>query len=145
MPCRVIEHDSPDYYRAVQLRREVLRFPLGMDYTPEQLASEDDSMHFILELDGNVVASAMATPYDDETIKVRQVAVEGTMQGKGLGREIMFYVEDWAKSQGYLESMLHARQVAVEFYLRIGYEIFDEPFEEVGIPHRKMRKALTSS
>lgn len=142
MSCRVIDHHSPDYFRAVQLRREVLRFPLGMDYTPEQLAKEDDSTHFILELDGNVVASAMATRYDDRTVKVRQVAVDPAMQGKGLGREIMFFAEDWARSQGYTEAMLHARQVAVDFYLRIGYEIFDEPFEEVGIPHRKMRKHI---
>jgi len=144
MPCLVIEHNSPDYLRAVELRREVLRFPLGMDYTPEQLASEGDSAHFMLELDGKVVASAMATRYDNHSIKVRQVAVDPTLQGKGLGREIMLFAEDWARSQGYKEAILHARQVAVDFYLRIGYEIYGEPFEEVGIPHRKMRKLLTS-
>lgn len=144
MTCRVIEHASPDYRRAVQLRREVLRFPLGMDYTEEQLASENDSTHFILEEGDQILASAMATHYTDGVIKVRQVAVDPTSQGKGYGREIMLFAESWAKENGYHAATLHARQVAVDFYLKIGYEIFDEPFEEVGIPHRKMRKALTS-
>ena len=142
MPCRVIEHNSPDYRRAVELRRVVLRFPLGMDYTEEQLASENDSAHFILEEGDQVLASALMTPYDDQTVKVRQVAVDPDTQGKGLGRTIMLFAEDWAKNQGFQTAILHARQVAVDFYLKIGYEIYDEPFEEVGIPHRKMRKSL---
>lgn len=143
MNCKHVKHNSPDYVRAVELRRLVLRIPLGLDFTPEQLASEHDSTHFIGEnAEAKVVATAMATPYHDTSIKVRQVAVDPNCQGQGLGREIMFFVEDWARSAGYREVVLHARQVAVDFYLRIGYEIFDEPFEEVGIPHRKMRKAL---
>lgn len=142
MPCRVIEHNSPDYRRAVALRRIVLRFPLGMDYTEEQLATESDSTHFILEEGDQVLASAMATPYDSTTIKVRQVAVDPNQQGKGLGRAIMLFAEDWALREGYQLAILHARQVAVDFYLKLGYEIYDEPFEEVGIPHRKMLKSL---
>ncbi len=142
MPARVIAHNSDEYRRAVQLRREVLRWPLGMDYTEEQLAGENDSAHFLLDLDGKAVATAMATPYQEGILKVRQVAVDPSVQGKGLGREIMFCAEDWGRANGYSSVVLHARQVAVDFYLRIGYEVFDEPFEEVGIPHRKMRKAL---
>ena len=37
---------------------------------------------------------------------------------------------------------LHARQVAVPFYERLGYSIVGEPFEEVSIPHFKMEKGL---
>jgi predicted GNAT family N-acyltransferase len=38
--------------------------------------------------------------------------------------------------------ILHARATAVPFYLRLGYTVVGEPFEEVGIPHRGMEKAL---
>ena len=37
---------------------------------------------------------------------------------------------------------LHARAHAVDFYLNSNYEVFGEPFEEVGIPHRHMQKFL---
>ena len=34
------------------------------------------------------------------------------------------------------------RPAAVAFYERLGYEIDGEPFTEVGLAHRRMRKAL---
>ena len=44
-----------------------------------------------------------------------------------------------AHLQGGSEIALHARESAVPFYLALGYGLVGEPFEEVGIPHRKMR------
>jgi predicted GNAT family N-acyltransferase len=38
--------------------------------------------------------------------------------------------------------ILHAREAAVPFYLKLGYALAGEPFEEVGIPHRAMEKTL---
>jgi len=38
--------------------------------------------------------------------------------------------------------VLHAREAAIPFYLRLGYELEGEPFTEVGIPHRRMVKLL---
>ena len=38
--------------------------------------------------------------------------------------------------------VLHARQTAVPFYERLGYETYGEPFVEVTIPHIAMRMAL---
>lgn len=139
---REIEHASEEYWLAVELRRIVLRIPLNLEYSQEQLMSEDDSFHYVLEQDGNIVGSAMYTPYDEQTIKVRQVAVRPDLQGKGLGAQLMLGVEQAAAQKGFTHAVLNARQVAVAFYERIGYECFDEPFEEVGIPHRKMRKQL---
>jgi predicted GNAT family N-acyltransferase len=142
MNCRVVYHDSQEYLQAVELRRQVLRLPLGLDFTPEQLASEIDSFHFVGEVEGIVLATAIATPIDLETVKIRQVAVSQSQQGKGFGREIMLFAEEWAAGNGYKSVVLHAREVVVDFYLKLSYELFDEPFEEVGIPHRKMRKQL---
>ena len=126
--------------QAVELRRQVLRLPLGLDFTEEQLGSEIDSFHFIGEVEGIVLATAIATPIDLENVKIRQVAVSKSQQGKGYGRDIMLFAEEWAKELEYKTIVLHAREVVVNFYLKLGYELFDEPFEEVGIPHRKMRK-----
>lgn len=144
MNVRLIGHFTDDYLRAVELRRVVLRFPLGLDYTQEQLLSEHDSHHFILEDGDVIVGSAMSTPLPNGQIKIRQVAIEPSWQGQGLGKILMLGVEDHARTEGFTEAILHARQVAVAFYEAIGYEIIDEPFEEVGIPHRKMRKAISS-
>lgn len=142
MNCYEVGHGSQEYKQAVELRRQVLRLPLGLDFTEEQLASEIDSFHFVGEVEGIVLATAMATPIDLEKVKIRQVAVSQSQQGKGYGREIMLFAEQWATALEYKQIVLHAREAVVDFYLALGYELFDEPFEEVGIPHRKMRKNL---
>jgi predicted GNAT family N-acyltransferase len=142
MICRVVYHGSQEYQQAVELRRQVLRLPLGLDFTKEQLESEIDSFHFIGDVEGIVLATAMATPLDIENVKIRQVTVSQSQQGKGYGRDIMLFAEDWASQMEFKTVVLHARAAVVDFYLKLGYEAFDEPFEEVGIPHRKMRKPL---
>ena len=38
--------------------------------------------------------------------------------------------------------LLHAQASAAPFYLRAGYSVEGAPFEEAGIPHVAMRKAL---
>lgn len=143
MICRVVGHGSNEYWQAVELRRQVLRLPLGLDFTPEQLASEIDSFHFVGDVEGFVVACAIATPIDLENVKIRQVAVSKSLQGKGYGRDIMLGAEDWAREMEYKQVVLHARAVVVEFYLKLGYEMVGDGFEEVGIPHRKMVKSLS--
>lgn len=140
--CRCVGHESPEYWQAVELRRQVLRLPLGLDFTSEQLASEIDSFHFIGAIEGIVMATAIATPIDLADVKIRQVAVSTSQHGKGYGRDIMLCAEEWATQMEYKSVVLHARAPVVNFYLKLGYELYDEPFEEVGIPHRKMRKQL---
>ena len=52
------------------------------------------------------------------------------------------FSEELAIDKGFDKMVLSARDTAVSFYLRLGYELVGEPFEEVTIPHRKMLKLL---
>ena len=142
MICREVQHNSPEYFAAVELRREVLRYPLGLDFSAQELATENSFFHFVM-LDGDeVIATATATDLGDGVVKIRQVAVDFGLRGNGYGRDIMLFAEDWAMEAGYKLVELHARAVVVDFYLKLGYEMVGEDFEEVGIPHQKMRKQL---
>jgi predicted GNAT family N-acyltransferase len=51
--------------------------------------------------------------------------------------------EEEASRRGYSRVYLHARVVAIDFYKKLGYDLFGELFEEVKIPHRHMHKFLT--
>ncbi len=144
MEAQEAKFNSPIYWAAVQLRREVLRFPLGLDFTGAELALEESQTHWVMSDSGEIVASATVVwPHSqEEPVKVRQVAVADSKQGQGLGRKIMLACERDAKSRGYDSVALHARDSAVPFYLSLGYTVVGEPFEEVGIPHCKMTKTL---
>jgi predicted GNAT family N-acyltransferase len=56
----------------------------------------------------------------------------------------MCTLESRALEEGASEVWLYARDTAIEFYLRLGYEPYGEPFvsELTGIVHIGVRKSL---
>ncbi|MFN0216105.1 MAG: GNAT family N-acetyltransferase [Saprospiraceae bacterium] len=138
-----IEFGTPEYDAAVALRYEVLRKPLGLDYTSEQLSAEWSDQHFAaFEDSGNIIGILLLTPQNVQEVKMRQVAVSPEQQGKGVGAALVAASEELAKSLNFNKMSLHARMTAVSFYLRLGYKKVGQNFEEVGIPHVKMEKDL---
>lgn len=144
MICQ-IEFATPEFDEAVALRYEVLRRPLGLEFTAEQLAGEWDNIHIAaFNESGRMVGYLNLTAVNDAEVKMRQVAVADSEQGKGIGSAMVAYSEMLAKQLNYKLITLHSRKVAVPFYLRLGYEIIGDQFEEVSIPHFKMKKATGS-
>lgn len=143
MELKQIKHNTPEYERVVALRRRVLRAPLGLDFTPEQLAAEAAEIHLAGFEGETPIASLILTPVSVQEFRMRQVAVAPERQGAGLGRRIVDYSETVVRAAGGRQITLHARETVVPFYLRAGYETVGETFEEVTVPHRKMQKWLT--
>lgn len=138
-----IEFGTPEYDEAVRLRYEVLRKPLGLEFTPEQLAAEYADYHLAaFAANGALVGYLNLTPVDDLTVKMRQVAVVPGLQGRGIGKALVEASEVLARRLGFRWMLLHARETAVPFYLRGGYAVAGDRFEEVTIPHLKMEKEL---
>ena len=140
--CKVAEFGSPEQLESIELRKRILRWPLGLDFEPEQLAAEIRDFHLVALDEERLVACLVLSPVDKRTIKMRQVAVDNDLQGKGIGTQLVEFSERVARENGFSRMILHARDTAVPFYLRMAYEIDGEPFEEVTIPHRKMVKEL---
>ncbi len=142
MELRWVPHLSPAYALCVALRRDILRKPLGLEFTVDQLAAEASSLH-LAAFDGDVlVGCLMLTPKGQGTIQMRQVAVREDHQGKGLGAAMVRESEVAARYHSLKRMVLNAREAAVPFYLKQGYRVVGEPFTEVGIPHRRMEKDL---
>ena len=143
-----IDYDSSRYCDLVNFRRRVLRAPLGLDFTPQQLAMERADIHVAAYLHGELVGCAILTAADDSygrTVKLRQMAVDPDHQGRGIGTQIVNFAEALSAERGYREIIVHARETAAPFYERAGYVAMGETFMEVTIPHRKMAKRLAGS
>jgi predicted GNAT family N-acyltransferase len=140
-----IEYDSQRYRDLVALRRHVLRAPLGLDFTPEQLETEWADIHIAAYLQDKLVACVALTAVDKShgsQVKLRQMVVDPDHQGRGVGGRLVAFAEKLSAEMGYREIVLHARETAVNFYERAGYVAKGEVFTEVTIPHRKMFKQL---
>lgn len=139
-----IEHGSPAYDGAVALRRSVLRLPLGLDFSPEELDAERRDWHLAAWSDdeAELTGCLVLSPLGDGIAKMRQVAVAEAWRGRGLGRQLVAFAEDYARDRGIRELVLNARETVVSFYESLGYVAAGDAFVEVTLPHRRMRKTL---
>ncbi len=126
----------------LDLRWRVLRAPLGHPRDSTRFPFEAESLH-LLALDGaEVVGCILFHPEAADTGRLFQMAVEPSRQRAGIGRLLVRALETKVAQRGFHTVTLHARIEAVGFYVGLGYEVFGEPFSEVGIPHRHMRRNL---
>jgi predicted GNAT family N-acyltransferase len=70
------------------------------------------------------------------------MAVLREFRGKGVGGAVLTKLMEAAKSRGDREVVLSAQVHALAFYASYGFTPFGEGYEEAGIPHREMRRAL---
>ncbi len=141
--CREVLHGGPEYEETVALRDEVLRRPLGLTFSPEGLGAEAHDFHLACyDEEGNLLGCLILTPEGEQIVRMRQVAVRPDLQRGGVGTALVNFSEEFARSLGFTMMTMHARETAVPFYERLGYERYDERFEEVTIPHWKMRKNM---
>ena len=143
MLVREIKHGSDDYQRLLDMRYAILRAPLGLDWSGEDLAAEAEELHFgLFDDDDALVACAVVRPLSEETAKLRQMAVVEQHRGKGLGRQLLQGIEAALRPKGIRQIEMDARKTATGFYAESGYRIEGGQFIQVTIPHFKMVKAI---
>ena len=162
---------APETYYAT--RYAVLRAPLGRPVGSERLPDDDQALHVWVEVEGVVVAVARGhliegdgaaadhagpgaalipafAPLSEQdsslrpAMQVRQMGVLESWRGQGLGALALQHllresVHTWGATTGWLQ----AREAAIEFYARMGWEAFDAPYDIEGVGlHRSMRRSL---
>jgi len=142
MQIRIIQTGTKDYDEMIDLRMKVLLDPIGIPRSyinPEK--EKEDTLIGAFEQD-KLIGCCILTYLDNSTLQLRQMAVDQSLQTKGIGRNIISFAEQIAKEKGYQMLMMHARDTVMAFYEKCGYAIAGEQFFEVGIGHHRMEKRL---
>jgi ribosomal protein S18 acetylase RimI-like enzyme len=142
MALKIIDHGSKEYRQMVKLRDDILRKPLGLGFTKDELEEEKDNMLIAAFEDDDILGCCMLVEEKPGILRLRQMAVLNDLQGKGIGRALMNFAENIARDQGYRVMSMHARKNAVGFYEKMGYKVAGNEFLEVTIPHYVMEKKL---
>jgi GNAT superfamily N-acetyltransferase len=142
MALKLIDHGSREYQQMVQLRNDILRKPLGLNFTPEELETEKEEILIGAFEDEKMLGCCMLIKADPNTVRLRQMAVLNNLQGKGIGRALMQFAENIARDRGYRKIIMHARKTAAGFYEKLGYQVTGDEFTEVTLPHYVMEKDL---
>jgi ribosomal protein S18 acetylase RimI-like enzyme len=143
MTFREIAFGSPEYGLECRLREEVLRRPLGLPLSEEDLAGEKDQLHFgLFEPGDGLVACVVAVRLSPTDARIRQMAVAPWHQRKGLGERMMGELETNLKARGFRKLVLDARSSAAGFYEKLGYTVVGDEFVHVTVPHFRMVKTV---
>lgn len=139
---KIVLHNSKEYWKTVALRDKLLRKPLGLEFSKEELEAEINQIHIAGFLNDKAVASLSLIVLNKHLLKMRQVCTDNELQGHGIGKQLAKFTEQWAINNNYNKIECNARKVAVPFYQSMGYKIVSNLFYEVGIEHYKMEKEL---
>jgi thioesterase domain-containing protein len=125
------------------LRHLVLRAPWQQPMGSERDDLETTAHHrMILDAQGAVLAVGRLHLVDAATAQVRYMAVAAEARGGGFGALMLHTLEQQAVLLGAKKVILNARDTAVGFYKKSGYQLGAEQSALFGIPHWQMTKAL---
>ena len=142
MALKILDHGSHEYRQMVKLRDDMLRKPLGLGFTPQELEEERGNTCIAAFEEEDILGCCMLVEENPQTVRLRQMAVLNDLQGKGIGRALMSFAENIARDLGYKVLAMHARKNALGFYEKMGYKVVGDEFLEVTIPHYLMEKQL---
>jgi predicted GNAT family N-acyltransferase len=123
-----------------------VRFAVFVDeqQIPRELEMDDRDVactHW-LATDESGLAIGTARLDVDAGGKVGRLAVLAHARGLGVGRALMERVHEHARARGLARVWCHAQRSAAAFYTRLGYRTTSEPFDEAGLEHVRMERAL---
>ncbi|NDK57192.1 GNAT family N-acetyltransferase [Pontibacter fetidus] len=141
----ILEPATPEQFeKYYQLRYLTLRQPWGQPKGSERADDDATATHALLVNDAGeaigVCRMHLQTPHEAQ---IRFMGIHENYQGKGLGKLLLDYLENKAKSMGATNMVLQAREKAISFYERNGYKLIEKTHLLFGtIQHYKMEKQL---
>lgn len=143
MPIKIIDYGTKEYKQMIDLRYDILRKPLHLSFETNQLDDEKNDILIGAFEEEKMLGCCLLTALDKHCLRLRQMAVQNNLQGKGIGAAMMNFAENVARDAGYKKIVMHARKTAIGFYEKLGYKVSGNEFLEISIPHFVMEKKLT--
>ena len=133
---------AADWPEVAALRTRVFVDEQGVLPEIEQDAADATALHVLSrDTSGRVVATGRLL-LDGSTARIGRMAADAGVRGQGHGAAVLAELHRQAALRGAVEVVLHAQVPARRFYEREGYEAVGDVYEEAGIAHVTMRRAL---
>ena len=121
-----------------------LRFAIfvGEQNVPAGIELDDHDAHCVhavaFDVDNKPIGTGRLLPDGH----IGRMAVVKEWRRRGIGAEILEALMAEARKQGHTEAILEAQLQAAEFYRGFGFVAEGKVYEDAGILHQRMRKAL---
>ena len=122
MALKIIDHGTPEYHQMVDLRYHILRKPLGLEFSKEDLEREKEDVLMGCFDEDKLEGCCLLTPAGEKSLRLRQMAVGNGLQGKGIGRVLMSFAENIARDMGNRKVMMHRQKIGSWLLRKIGLQ-----------------------
>ena len=124
------------------LRLEVFVDEQGVPSELELDALDETAIHAVAAEGGTVVGTGRLILTEPGEATIGRMAVARSARRRGIGGQVLRFLEAEAKASGVTRVELHAQRYVSDFYRQHGYSEEGHPFVEAGIEHVLMRKTL---
>jgi predicted GNAT family N-acyltransferase len=132
-----------DWPGIAALRTRVFVDEQGVPPEVEQDDADATAVHALSRDDsGAVVATGRLLLRGDGTASIGRMATDASARGQGHGAAVLGVLQEEARRRGVELVELHAQVTARRFYERAGYVAVGPEYDEAGIRHVTMRRAL---
>ena len=139
--------DEPkDFLKIFELRIEVFIFeqncPIEEEFdTYDNLNS--DSVHFILEDNGECIGTARIVKFEKNKFKIQRVCIKKSKRKLSFGSKLMDKLHQYLIDLNVGTIEISAQTSALKFYRNLGYFEKGSVYTEAGLEHIKMVKKLS--
>lgn len=128
---------------AARLRTAVFVQEQGIAPELEWDAADHSALHAVAyNALGQVIGTGRLLSFGQQRAKIGRMAVHRAVRGSRVGQHVLAALVDAACQRGDTEVLLHAQLSALNFYKGQGFVACGSPFDEAGIAHIEMLKAL---
>lgn len=130
--------DNLDFQQLVVALDAYLRIVDGDDHAFYAQFNKTDSLSNVLVCYDQEVAIGCGAfkAYDSQTVEIKRMYTLPEYRGRGVAKNIMAALEEWAKEEKYLVSILetgYLQKDAIALYTKIGYEVMENFGQYEGI------------
>ncbi|HEV2982660.1 MAG TPA: GNAT family N-acetyltransferase [Solirubrobacteraceae bacterium] len=134
--------DWAEIEQAFRLRERVFCDEQGVPLSQERDALDDRAMHMVAVGAGGGVVGTLRLVLCNEVARVGRIAVDAGWRRRGIASAMLDAALRAALERGCSEARLAAQVRAVGLYEQAGFRAVSEHFQEAGIAHVWMRRAL---
>jgi len=138
-----VDFTSDEYLESLKLREEILRKPIGLKISKEQLDNEKNNNHYhFIAKQSKKVISALTMKINPNSIQTCQIATDENYRGNGIGEKLLYFGEEYILSFiKKKEFVVFSRLTSLSFYKNCSYEFKNDRIYIInGIEHRLLKK-----
>ncbi|WP_223425170.1 GNAT family N-acetyltransferase [Tateyamaria pelophila] len=133
---------TDDLSACLAVRRAVFMEEQNVSEADEIDGLDGAALHLLARMDDRPVGTARILLSGD-LARIGRVCVLKDARGLGLGAEIIEACVDLARAQpGVTRAKLGAQVHALGFYEKLGFSAFGPVYDDAGMPHRDMERAV---